>query len=60
MATYRTYKKSTFWEPDDWWWVIEKKTLFGWFESLTFSRKSSFEDAVKQLQQSGNIVISRY
>ena len=60
MAIYRTYKESTYWKPDDWWYVIQKKNFFGWFDYLTFSSKSSFNDAVKQLQQSGNIVISKY
>lgn len=60
MAIYRTYKESTYWYPDDWWYVIQKKNFFGWFDYLTFGSKSSFNDAVKQLQQSGNIVISKY
>jgi len=60
MATYRTYKQSTYWYPDSWWYVIQKKTIFGWFEYATFSYESSFNDAVKQLKNNGNTVISKY
>jgi len=60
MGKYRTYKWSTYWWPNDYWYVIEKKNIFGWFKWHEFETKSSFNDAVSQLKNSGNIVISKY
>lgn len=60
MSTYRTYKQSTYWYPDDWTHIIEKKTCGIWIRWASFGYQSSFDEAVEQLKSNGHVVISRY
>lgn len=60
MATFRVYMQYNYWYPDNCWYVIEKKTIFGWNEWATFWKWKNFKKARKQLKGNGHIVIEKY